>query len=90
MVTSFRLITICLKLCRLYKFGYYRPVEITYTLSVRTHVCGLRHPTADLRQRIFPSFSFMFGCLHVSDSDLRHPTPDVRQRFFRSGTEKIG
>ena len=45
---------------------------------------------ADLRQRIFPSFSFMFGCLHVSDSDLRHPTSDVRQRFFRSGTEKIG
>ena len=32
----------------------------------------------------------MFGCLHVSDSDLRHPTSDVRQRFFRSGTEKIG
>ena len=59
-------------------------------LSVRTHVCGSRHPTADLRQRIFPSFSFMFGCLHVSDSDLRHPTSDVRQRFFRSGTEKIG
>ena len=32
----------------------------------------------------------MFGCLHVSDSDLRHPTSDVRQRFFRSGTQKIG
>ena len=32
----------------------------------------------------------MFGCVHVSDSDLRHPTSDVRQRFFRSGSEKIG
>ena len=32
----------------------------------------------------------MFGCLHVSDSDLRHPTSDLRQRFFRSGSEKIG
>ena len=67
----------------------YPPRAPILLLSVRTHVCGLRHPTADLRQRIFPSFSFMFGCLHVSDSDLRHPTPDVRQRFFRSGTEKI-
>ena len=24
-------------------------------VNVRTHVCGSRHPTADLRQRIFPS-----------------------------------
>ena len=47
-------------------------------LSVRTHVCGLRHPTADLRQRFFPFFSFMFGCLHVSDyMYLRHPTSDL-------------
>ena len=67
----------------------YNNLESTQVFAIiRTHVCGSRHPTADLRQRIFPSFSFMFGCLHVSDSDLRHPTSDVRQRFFRSGTEK--
>ena len=72
---------------RKFLMNYNRTLTV---LSVRTHVCGSRHPTADLRQRIFPSFSFMFGCLHVSDSDLRHLTSDVRQRFFRSGTEKIG
>ena len=55
-------------------------------LSVRTHVCGSRHPTADLRQRIFPSFSFMFGCLHVSDSDLRRPMCD--SDFFDLGPKK--
>ena len=48
-------------------------------LSVRTHVCGLRHPTADLRRRIFQTFSFMFGCSHVFESDLRHQTSDLRQ-----------
>ena len=25
-------------------------------LSVHTHVCGLRHLTADLRQQFFPTF----------------------------------
>ena len=59
------------------------------SLSVRTHLCGLRHPTADLRLRIFPIFPFMFRCSHMSESDLRHQTSDLRQRFLRSGTEKI-
>ena len=66
------------------------PGCISETVSVHTHVCGLRHPTADLRRRIFQTFSFMFHCSHVSESNLRHQTSDLRQRFFRSGTEKIG
>ena len=61
--------------------GHLKPHTCVRRLSVRTYVCGLRHTTADLRQRFFPFFSFMFGCLNVSDSDLR-------QRFFRSGREK--
>ena len=48
-------------------------------LSVCTHVSDLRHHTANLRQRFLPFFSFMFGCLHVSDSDLQHLTTDLRQ-----------
>ena len=32
----------------------------------------------------------MFGCLHVSDSDLQHPTPHLGWQFFHSGREKIG
>ena len=46
------------------------------SLSVRTHVCGLRHLTADLRQQIFQTFSFMFCC---SQSNLRHQTSNLRQ-----------
>ena len=61
--------------------------KLFHDLSLCTHVCGLRHPTVDLQQ-FFPFFSFMFGCLHVFNSNLRHTMYDLRQRFFRSGTKK--
>ena len=60
--------------------------NITTSVGLRTHVCSLRHLTADLRERLFPSFSFMFGCLHGSDSDLRRPMCDGD--FFAQGPKK--
>ena len=57
-------------------------------VSVCTHVCCLRHPTADLRQRFFAFFSFIFGCLHVSEPicDIRCPICD--SYFFDLGPQK--
>ena len=62
------------------------PSHLNGSVSVCTHVCGLRNPKPDLRQRSFPFFSFMLGCLHVSDSDLRHPICD--SDFFGLGAKK--
>ena len=56
--------------------------QTTHTLSKRTHVCCLQHPTADLRQRFFPFFLFVFGCLQYPTPicDIGHPICD--SNFF--------